>query len=135
MCAAAPGEPHHSMIIPTADYSDAAALAEALMEQADALAAMGPDVAKARTVLAYSGDRLKRALSLAIHDAQAAGATSYAAAEAKARASTAYRDAIDVLASADEQAEKIVAAYRAAETKWESLRTCTSLQKEIARQL
>lgn len=115
----------------TPDFSDCAKLAEAMMAQAEVIRELAPSVAKARTVLNYSGDRLKRALALACHDAKAAGATSASDADQRARASTAYRDALDALAAADDGAEAIVADWEAAKIKWESLRTAVSLQKAI----
>jgi hypothetical protein len=113
------------------DFSDCAKLVESLMLQADVIRGMAPAVAKARTCLNYSGDRLKRALASACADARSAGATSAADAEQRARASTAYRDTLDTLAAADHEAEAVVAEWEAAKIKWESLRTAVSLQKAI----
>lgn len=113
------------------DFSDCSAMVTDLMKQAEMIQGLAPAVAKARTCLNYSGDRLKRALALACADARSAGATSASEAEQRARASTAYRDALDSLATTDEGAQAIVSQWEAAKIKWESLRTAVSLQKAI----
>lgn len=113
------------------DFSDAKQLAEALLQAAETVRGLAPQVAKARTCLNYSGDRLKRALALACADARSAGAKSAAETEQIARASTHYRDALDKLSAEDLEAEGTVAQWEAQKIKWESLRTAVSLQKAI----
>jgi hypothetical protein len=111
------------------DFSESQNIASELLAQTNVLQEMAQSVGDAKAILSFSGDRLKRALALAIHDAKSAGVTSFAAAEAEARASTAYRDALDALSIQERDAERQVAAWTAAQAKYEALRSLVSLAK------
>ncbi len=122
------------------DYHEAEARAAALLDECARLAGMTEDIARARAILAYSGDRAKRALACAVIDARNAAPlgmkpASHASLECSALASTAYRDAISALQSADEDAERAVAEWQAALAKIEALRTVTALERAKAQML
>lgn len=117
------------------DYAEAEARASALLAETDALAAMVPDIATARAVLAYSSDRCKRALACAVMDAKRAdlpGAkpSSHAALETVALSSTTYRDAIAALQSSDEDAERAVAEWQAQLAKVDALKMVVALERQ-----
>jgi len=114
------------------DYTESATIAAQLLAQTDVLHDMAQAVGDAKAILSFSGDRLKRALALAIHDAKAAGTSSFVAAESQARASTAYRDALDALSIQERDAERQVAAWTAAQARYEALRSLVSLAKQQA---
>ena len=111
------------------DYTESMSIADRLLAQADMLRGMAQATGDAKAALSFSGDRLKRALALAVHDAKAAGCTSFAAAEAEARASAAYRDSLDGLYRDEQLAERAVAQWTAEQAKFEALRSLVSLAK------
>lgn len=113
------------------DYTDARTLADQLMQTAEELAAMTDDVAKARVVREYDGERRKRALADRVREFLVAG-DSASAAETKGRASAGYGEALDSLQRDLTLAEGILARHDAKRILWESLRSQTSLQKAIA---
>lgn len=118
-------------------YEEAEARAAALLAETDKLGAMVPAAAKARAVLAYSGDRCKRALACAITDAkhsQPPGEkpASHASLETIALASTAYRDAIAELQKTDEDAELAVAEWQAQMAKVDALKMVVALERQKA---
>lgn len=113
------------------DFADSKNLADALMRQADELQRMAPDVAKARTILEFSSDRRKIALGAAFKRAREVGATSATEAEHYARSSAEYQTTLAKLESDHEAAEAVIQRHRAAESKFEAIRSALSLQKTI----
>lgn len=117
----------------TADYSDVAALQKRLVEAADRLSALVPELAKARQVREYDSDRRKRALAVAMAPLLSEG--SAAAAEAMARASSGYEKAMKQIAADLLVAEKVIAEHEAVKIQWESARSLLAMQRDMTRQL
>lgn len=113
------------------DHSTVEAVSARLLESADRLAAMTEDVANARTVREFAGDRRKRSLALAVREHLAAG-DSAASAETKGRASVQYGEDIDKQSRALEIAERMIADHDAERIKWETARSILSTLKSIA---
>lgn len=111
-----------------ADYSDTLELQRKLTESADAIQAMSHDVAMAKQVREYDGDRRKRCLAVAALPFLRAGNSS-AAAETEARASQAYADAMKALGNQLVEADKILANLEALKIQFEVARSLLSLQK------
>jgi len=115
------------------DFSDSMVLARELITHTDAMNAMAQSVGDAKAVLSFSGDRLKRALALAVHDVvQNNEKISYASAESQARASTTYRDSLSELSQQEQSAERRVAEWTAMQARFEALRSLVSLAKAQA---
>ena len=118
------------------DFSESQSIADKLLAQADMLRNMAQATGDAKAALSFSGDRLKRALALAIHDVQQGHPPlhkgSFSADEAKARSSTTYRDSLDALYRDEQLAERQVAQWTAEQAKFEALRSLVSLSKAQA---
>lgn len=117
-----------------ADYSDVQRLGEELYAVAQKLSELTPELAKARTVRDYDGDRRKRALSRAVVPFLEAG-ESAAAAEHKARNSEDYAKEMEVLRAQLRHAEAVIARHDAQRVKWESVRSLLSIQKALTNNL
>lgn len=118
----------------TAGYSDVAALQKRLVEAADRLSALVPELAKARQVREYDSDRRKSALATVAAPLLRAG-ESAAAAEMEARASDNYRKAMKAIAGDLLVAERVIAEHEAVKIQWESARSLLAMQRDMTRQL
>lgn len=114
---------------PQHDHSDIAAIQQRLMEASDELSSLVDEVAKARQVKEWDGERRKAALGRAVTPLLADN--SAAAAEHKARASEAYEKEMGVLARDLFSAEKSILKYDTTRIKWESARSLLSIAKTI----
>lgn len=117
----------------TADYSDVAALQKRLVEAADRLSALVPELAKARQIREYDSDRRKRALAVAAMPFLAE--LSATAADTTARASASYQKAMKELGNQLLAAEKVIAEHEAVKIQWESARSLLAMQRDMTRQL
>ena len=113
------------------DFSTVESVSQRLLEASDRLAAMTADVANARQIREFAGDRRKRSLALAVREFLIAG-DSASAAETKGRASAIYGEELDKQARAMEIAERMIAEHDAERIKWESARSLLSTLKMIA---
>lgn len=112
------------------DHNDISALTTALIAASDELAAMTADVAKARVVREFSGDRRKRALALSVREFLKDDSAT--AAETRGRASVAYGEALDSLSEDLQEAESVIARHDAALVRWKSLQSTLSCMKQVA---
>ena len=113
------------------DHSTVESVSVRLLESSERLAAMTVDVANARTVREFAGDRRKRSLALAVREHLATG-DSASAAETKGRASVQYGEDLEKQAREAEIAERIIAEHDAERVKWETARSILSTLKSIA---
>lgn len=92
------------------------------------LAAMSDDVAKAKQIKEYDGDRKKRALAemVVVFLEQGEGAS---ASEHRARASKPYGDSLIQLGSQFREALRVIEKYEAVKTQWETWRSWLSMEK------
>lgn len=118
---------------PQYDHSDIAAIQERLVEASDALAAMVDEVAKARQIKEWDGERRKAALSSQV--APLLVNNSAAAAEHQARASDAYHKAMHALGTDLYAAEKSILKYETTRIRWESARSLLSIAKSITERI
>lgn len=114
---------------PQHDHSDIAAIQQRLVEASEELSAMVDEVAKARQVKEWDGERRKAALSCQV--APLLVDNSAAAAEHQARASDAYHKAMHALGLDLYAAEKAILKYDTMRIKWESARSLLSIAKTI----
>ena len=99
-----------------------------LQKAALALAAMADDLALAKQVKEYNGDRMKRALSERVVEYLSRGDTATAA-EHKARADELYHVKADSLALQYQDSMQIIERADAQRILWESARSLLSLEK------
>lgn len=111
-----------------ADFSETLEMQQKLTWAADAMTAMAGEVAVARQVREYDGDRRKRCLALAAIPLLKSGASS-AAADTEARASEVYSEAMKQLGNQLVAAEKVIATWEATKVQWESARSLLSMSK------
>lgn len=117
----------------TADYSDVAMLQKRMVDAADKLSKMAGDLAKAKQVREYDGDRRKRALAVAA--APLLTENSASAAETMARASDPYHTAMKQLAAELLTAERVIADHDAVRIQWETARSLLAMQRDMTRNL
>lgn len=115
---------------PRPDHNDVTALSDRLLGLADELARQAPNVAKARQVKEYDGERRKRALALQVREYLKDD--SAAAAETKGRASVAYGEQLDMLAGQLTAAEALVAEFEATKCQFDAVRSVLSCLKQIS---
>lgn len=116
------------------DFSSVESVQRALLVVSDELTAMTEDVAKARTVREFEGDRRKRALALAVREFLAQG-DSAAAADTKGRASVAYGEVLDAQSEQFEAAESILTRWDALRARFDAARSVLSSLRAIAGQV
>src|SRR5687767_1806517 len=121
--------PHTPAPAQRLDHSDVTSLTDQLMRASEELAGMTQEVAKARVVREFSGDRRKRALALSTREFL--GSDSAAAAEVRGRASVSYGEALDSQEKELRAAEEVISKHDATRTKWESIRSALSMAKAI----
>jgi hypothetical protein len=110
------------------DGNDLADVQRRLLDLAEQIRAIAPQVADARQVREYDSDRRKRVLSLAMQSFLQAG-DSHAKADALARATDGYGSALDTLAAQLADAEHVIALDSALRIQWESMRSIQSMMK------
>jgi hypothetical protein len=115
-----------------ADSQQVYQLQKRLQDAADKLAALVPQVGKARQIIEFASDQRKRALAKAMTP-YLDGGESASSAEAKARASFNYGEEMLVLAKALTKAEQTKAEWEALKVAWESSRSLLSMEKELSR--
>lgn len=109
--------------------SDTISKAQAQMNRcAMDLAKLSNDVADAKTVREFSGDRLKRAFSVSVVEFLDAG-DSGVASEHKARASKAYGAALHDLGEQYKTAMRVIEQYDGLKVQFESARSLLSVEK------
>lgn len=119
---------------PTADYSECMEVQQKLLAAVDKLSGMANNVALARHVREYDGDRRKRVLATATLPFLKAGGSS-AAADTEARASETYQAAMQQLGKEFTSAEKVLADWDATKIQVDVLRSLLALQRSQITQL
>lgn len=117
-----------------ADYSDVQRLGEELLNLADRISDMTPEISKAQMVRDFNRDRRKRALAKAVMPFLSQG-ESAASAEHKARALPCYGQELQALGDDLRSAEEVIARHAALKVRWESVRSLLSIQKSLASNL
>jgi hypothetical protein len=92
------------------------------------LAKLSNDVADARTVREFSGDRLKRAFSIEVSRFLESG-ESAAASEHKARASTQYGEHLADLMAQHKEAQRVIEQHEGLRVQFEAARSILSVEK------
>ena len=95
------------------------------------LQGMKDELADARMVLEYDGERKKAAISRAVLAAFKAGADSTARAEHEARSSAKYEEDMRALANAYAKAERVRIEYETTRIRLEVLRSMLSTQRSL----
>lgn len=112
------------------DSSEIAALEKRLSETADQLAALVPDMGKAKQIIEFASDQRKRALAKAMSQ-WLDGGESASAAEAKGRASYVYGEELAELANQLREAETTKARWEATKCQFEACRSLLAMQREL----
>jgi hypothetical protein len=92
------------------------------------IAALSDELADAKQILEFDGDRRKRALSEVVAVLLDAGESAVAA-EHKGRASEAYRNALIHLGTQSRDAHRVVERANALKVQWETARSILSLER------
>jgi len=114
-----------------ADSQEVFQLEKRLQETADQLAALVPDMGKAKQVIEFISDQRKRALAKSMSQWLDSG-ESAAAAEAKGRSSFVYGEELAELATQLKAAETTKARWEATKCQWESCRSLLAMQREMS---
>lgn len=117
-----------------ADYSECAALQKRLMESVSKLEILAPQVASARHIREYDGDRKKRILAISAMPFLKAGLSS-AAADTEARASETYGAAMKQLGNEFVNAEKVLAEWDVVRIQVDVARSLLSMQRAMTTNL
>jgi hypothetical protein len=115
------------------DFNDTRQAEQRLRDASNKLHALAPDVAHAKQVLDFAGDRRKNLLArymapLLLH-------SGVSAAETHARADAAYQAEFEALAEQSQAAEQVLAEWRATSATFDAARSLLSFSKETIRQL
>lgn len=112
------------------DHNDLAQLQEQLLKHSMRLAAMTAQVAKARQVLGFEGDRKKALLSKYVAGYLELG-DSVSAAEHKARAHPEYGKGMASIYAQSGSAHQVMEERDVVETQWRTAQSLVSLQKTV----
>src|SRR5947208_943700 len=115
-----------------ADSDQVHQLQKRLEEASEKISKLVPQIGKARQIIEFNGDMRKRALAKVTTTFLDKG-ESASAAESQARASYSYGEEIKELSRSLADAETTRAAWDAAKTEWESVRSLLSLEKELTK--
>jgi len=113
------------------DITDLANTTREADRLSEKLQGMKDELADARMVLEYDGERKKAAISRAVLAAFKAGADSTARAEHEARSSAKYEEDMRALANAYAKAERVRIEYETTRIRLEVLRSMLSTQRSL----